>query len=62
MKNKWGWYWVGKVFVKYLGVTFASNGSPSAHINSVATSAEKSASAILRFFRKEGAHFIPTSL
>ena len=47
---------------KYLGVTFTYNGSSINHIQATACLAERSAFAILAYFRREGACFVPAAL
>lgn len=47
---------------KYLGVVFHSSGSRRAHGDSIAANAQKSASAILRFFRTRDGQFIPAAM
>ncbi|CAI5798460.1 Hypothetical predicted protein [Podarcis lilfordi] len=47
---------------QYLGITFSYNAKFSAHLTTSAISAERSANAILRLFRRKGAGFLPMAL
>lgn len=47
---------------QYLGITFSYNAKFSTHLTTSAISAERSANAILRLFRRKGAGFLPMAL